>query len=195
METQRLAFELAMTPESVGVLESVARIGGAAQTTSNLAADLPRLVAEERAALIEQLADVLDVRQDQLQALLVELRSTLEAGGTASGSVRETIAALDTLLVRFDRPATARANSRPFDVLEYTEGLRVLGETAQHLQVLLAQADGKVPALNEASAHATQQLTTLVDHIYWRLMQLVLVIVAACVAGALGYRAIVRRTR
>jgi len=194
METQRLAFELAMTPESVGVLESVARIGGAAQTTSNLAADLPRLVAEERAALIEQLAGVLDVRQDQLQALLVELRSTLEAGGTASGSVRETIAALDTLLVRFDRPATARANSRPFDVLEYTEGLRVLGETAQHLQVLLAQADGKVPALNEASAHATQQLTTLVDHIYWRLMQLVLVIVAACVAGALGYRAMVRRT-
>jgi len=195
METQRLAFELATTPESVGVLESVGRIGGAAQAANNLATDLPRLVAEERAALIEQLADVLDVRQDQLQALLVELRSTLEAGGTTSDSVRGTIAALDTLLVRFDRPANTQSNSRPFDVLEYTEGLRVLGETAQHLQVLLAQADGKVPALNQASARATQQLTSLVDHVYWRLVQLILVLVTACVLGALGYRAIARRTK
>ena len=70
----------------------------------------------------------------------------------------------------------------------------MLGETAQHLQVLLAQADGKVPALNQASAHAAQQLATLVDHVYWRLIQLILVLVAACVLGALGYRAIARRT-
>ena len=59
METQRLAFELAMTPESTRVLDSVGQIGGAAQTASTLAADLPRLLAEERAALIEQLASVL----------------------------------------------------------------------------------------------------------------------------------------
>ena len=156
METQRLAFEMAVTPESAGLLDSVDRIGGAAQTTSNLAADLPRLVAEERAAAIEQLTGVLDERQGELQALVGELRSTLEAGGTTSDSVRETIAALDALMARFDRPAsaTARTESRPFDVTEYTEALRMLGETAQHLQVLLAQADGKAPALNQASEHA-----------------------------------------
>jgi hypothetical protein len=196
MEAQRLAFELAMTPESAGLLANVDRIGGAAQTAGNLAGDLPRLLAEERAALIEQLAAVLDVRQDQLQALVVELRSTLEAGGTTSDSVRETITALDALLARFDRPATAtdRSTARPFDVLEYTEGLRVLGETAQHLQVLLAQADGKVPALNQASERATRQVASLVDHMFWRLVQLILVLVAAVVLGALGYRAFVRRT-
>ena len=79
METQRLAFELATTPESVGVLESVGRIGGAAQAANTLATDLPRLVAEERAALIEQLADVLDVRQDQLQS--AGRRTALDARG------------------------------------------------------------------------------------------------------------------
>jgi hypothetical protein len=195
MEAQRLAFELAMTPESAGLLANVDRIGGAAQATGNLAADLPRLFAEERSAAIEQLTGIMDERQGQLQALIVELRSTLEAGGTTSDSVRETIAALDVLLARFDRPASAyaRTDSRPFDVTEYTEALRAMGETAQHLQVLLSQADGKVPVLTEASDHASAQLTALVDHVYWRLVQLVLVLVVAAVAGALGYRVITRR--
>jgi hypothetical protein len=196
MEAQRLAFELAMTPESVGLLQNVDRIGGAAQTAGNLAADLPRLLAEERSATIEQLTGILDQRQGELQTLIVELRSALEAGGTTSDSVRETIATLDALLARFDRPASAnaRTDSRPFDVTEYTEALRMLGETAQHLQVLLAQTDSKMPALNQASERATGQLASLVDHVYWRLVQLILVLVAAAVLGALGYRAIVRRS-
>ncbi len=196
MEAQRLAFELAMTPESAVLLKNVDRVGTAAQTASDLAADLPRLLAEERSATIEQVTGILDQRQGELQALIVELRSALEAGGTTSDSVRETIATLDTLIARFDRPASAtgRTDSRPFDVTEYTEALRMLGETAQHLQVLLAQTDGKMPALSEASARATGQLASLVDHVYWRLVQLILVLVAAVVLGALGYRAIVRRS-
>ena len=196
MEAQRLAFAMAVTPEAAGLLQSVDRIGGAAKTTSTLAADLPRLLAEERSAAIEQLTGILDQRQGELQALVVELRSALEAGGSTSDSVRETIVTLDALLARFDRPAsaTARTGSRPFDVTEYTEALRVMGETAQQLQVLLVQTDGKVPALSQASARATGQLASLVDHVYWRLVQLILVLVAASVLGALGYRAIVRRT-
>ncbi len=196
MEAQRLAFELAMTPESARLLENVDRIGGAAQTAGNVAADLPRLFAEERSAAIEQLTGILDERQGQLQALVIELRSTLEAGGTTSDSVRETVAALDVLLARFDRPASAAAQSesRPFDVREYTEALRVMGDTAQQLQVLLGQADGKMPALNRASERATGQLVSLVDHVYWRLVQLIMVLVAASVVGALGYRAMMRRS-
>jgi hypothetical protein len=195
METQRLAFEMAVTPESVRLLNSVDRIGGAAQTTSELAADLPRLLAEERAAVFEQLTGLLDERQGQLQALVVELRSTLEAGGTTSDSVRETVAALDALMARFDRPASSagRTPGRPFDVTEYTEALRQLGDTAQQLQVLLSQADSKAPALTQLSDRAAGRLATLVDQVYWRLVQLVLVLVAASVAGALAYRAIVRR--
>ncbi len=194
METQRLAFELAMTPESTGLLEGFGRIGGAAQTASELVVDLPRLVAEERAAAIEQLTGVLDERQGRLQALTVELRSTLEAGGTTSDSVRETLSALDALVARFDQPAseTPRAPSRPFDVTEYTEALRELGDTARHLQVLVAQADAKAPVLSQVSQHAAEQIEALVDHVYWRLLQLVLVLVAGSVLGALAYRAIIR---
>jgi hypothetical protein len=195
MEAQRLTFAVAMTPESVRLLENADRLGGAAQAASNLAGDLPRLLADERYAALEQLTGILDQRQGELQAMLVELRSALETGGTTSDSVRETIATLDTLLARFDRPAssTARPGARPFDVTEYTEALRVLGETAQQLQLLLGQADGKMPALDQASLRATGQLVSLVDHVYWRLVQLILVLVAAGVLGALGYRAVTRR--
>jgi len=197
MEAQRLAFELAMAPESVGLLESVGRIGGAAQTTSELAADLPRLLAEERAAAFEQLAGMLDERQGQLQALVIELRATLEAGGATSDSVRDTVAALDALMARFDRSAspTAGTPSRPFDVTEYTEALRQMGDTAQLLQALLAQADGKAPALTEVSDRAADRVASLVDQVYWRLVQLVLVLVLASVLGALAYRAVARRLR
>jgi len=196
METQRLAFEMAVTPESVRVLDSVDRIGGAAQTTSELVADLPRLLAAERAAAIEQLTGVLDERQGQLQALVVELRSTLEAGGATSDSVRETIATLDALMARFERRASSAAGtpSRPFDVTEYTEALRQLGDAAQHLQALLSQADSKAPALTQVSDRAADRMASLVDHVYWRLVQLALVLVVASVLGALAYRAIVRRS-
>ena len=195
METQRLAFEFAVAPESVRVIDSVAQIGGAAQTTSELAADLPRLLAEERAAAIEQLTGVFDDRQAELQALVVELRSALEAGGATSDSVRETITALDALMVRFDRRGgqAAGAPARPFDVTEYTEALRQLGEAAEQLRVLIEQADSKAPALTRLSDDAGDRLASLVDHVYWRLVQLILVLVAASVLGALAYRAIARR--
>jgi hypothetical protein len=196
MEAQRLAFEMAVAPESVGLLENFGRIGSAAETASGLAANLPALLSEERAATIEQLTRVLDDRQGQLQALAADLRSTLEAGGATSDSVRETVAALDALMARFDRRASpdAGAPSRPFDVMEYTEALRQLGDTAQQLQALLSQADSKTPALASLSDRAAERLASLVDHVYRRLVQLVLVLVGSCVLGALAYRAIVRRS-
>ncbi len=191
MEAQRLAFELAVAPESVRLVNSVAQIGGAAQTAGNLAADLPALLAAERAAMIDQLAGILDAREGQLQALAVELRTALEAGGVTSDSVRETIAAFDALMVRFERPAPREGAtpSRPFDVTEYTEALRELGATAAQLQLLLAQVDG-----TQVSDHAADRMATVVDRVYWRLVQLVMVLVAAVVIGALAYRAIARRS-
>lgn len=196
MEAQRLAFEMAVAPESVSLIDSVGRIGNAAQTTSVLAADLPDLLARERAATIEQLTGVLDERQGQLQALVVQLRSTLEAGGATSDSVRQTIAAMDALMARFQRstPSPGATPSRPFDITEYTDALRQLGEAAQQLQVLLGQADGKAPALTQMSDHAADRLAAVVDHLYWRLVQLILVLVVAVVLGALAYRAIARRS-
>jgi hypothetical protein len=58
--------------------------------------------------------------------------------------------------------------------------------------VLVAQADAKAPVLSQVSQHAAEQIEALVDHVYWRLLQLVLVLVAGSVLGALAYRAIIR---
>ena len=62
------------------------------------------------------------------------------------------------------------------------------------LQVLLSQVDAKVPALGELSGQATAQAQSLVDHLFWRLMQLGLALIGMSLLGALAYRFIVRRT-
>ena len=196
MEVQRLVFELAVMPESVGLLRDIERLSAAAQQTSNLAADLPDLVAKERAATIEQLTGILDARQGQLQALIVELRSTLEAGTATSDSVQGAISSLDALMARFDPPAssaTTPSTRPPFDITKYTETLRQLGETAQQLQVLVSQVDTQVPALTQLSDRATGRVQSLVDHVFWRLVQLGLVLIGMGLIGALAYRVIVRR--
>jgi len=197
MEAQRLAFEMAVTPESAQVLESIGRIGGAAQSASDLVADLPGLLATERAATIDQITGALDARQGELQALMVELRSALEAGGATSDSVRATIASMDALVARFDRSASPAAGPppRPFDITEYTEALRQLGVAAEHLKALLGQADQQAPALAQLPDQAAGRLTELVDHVYWRLVQLVLVVLVASMLGALARRAIAARWR
>jgi hypothetical protein len=194
METQRLVFDLAVMPESQHLLTSVGRLSAAAQQTSTLAADLPELLAKERAATIEQLTGVLDSRQGQLQGLIVELRSTLEAGTATSDSLKGTIGSLDALLARFERPAESSSQPRqPFDITQYTETARQLGATAQQLQELLNQVDANVPALGQLSEGVSDRAESLVDHMFWRLVQLALVLVAASLVAALGYRAIVRR--
>jgi len=196
MQVQQLVFELAVMPESVGLLQNIGRLGAAAQQTGNLAADLPELLAKERAATIDQLTGILDSRQGQLQALIVELRSTLEAGTATSDSVQGTITSLDALMARFEpaaSSATTPSNRQPFDITKYTETLRQLGETAQQLQVLISQVDTKAPALTQLSGRATERLESLVDHVFWRLVQLGLVLIGMGLIGALGYRVILRR--
>jgi hypothetical protein len=190
LEAQRLAFQFAVAPESVRLVDSVAQIGDAAGTTSRLAADLPALLSRERAAAFEQFAQLLDVRQGEFRALATELRAALEAGGTTSDSVRDTIGALDAFVARFDRGGASPDGTaaRPFDVTEYTEAMRELGVAAQQLKALLDQADGKATDLARLSDSAGDRVEALVDHVFWRLVQLVLVIVAA--SGALGWRAV-----
>jgi hypothetical protein len=196
MQVQQLVFELAVMPESVGLLQDIGRFSTAAQQTGSLAAELPELLAKERAATIDQLTGILDARQGQLQALVIELRATLEAGTATSDSVRGTIATLDTLMTRFEpraSSATTPPDRQAFDITQYTETLRQLGETTQQLQVLLSQVDAKAPALGQLSGQATAQAQSLVDHLFWRLVQLGLTLIGMSLVGALTYRLIVRR--
>jgi len=196
MQVQQLVFELAVMPESVGLLQNIGQFSAAAQQTSTLAADLPDLLARERAATIDQLTGILDAREGQLQALIIELRSTLEAGTATSDSVQGTIASLDALMARFEpaeSSATTPSNRQPFDITQYSEMLRQLGETAQQLQVLLNQVDTKVPALSQLSGQATEKMESLVDHVFWRLVQLGAGLIGMVLLGALAYRLIVRR--
>jgi hypothetical protein len=193
LEVQRTAFELAVMPESVKLLEDLGRVSIAAEQSGNLAAAIPELVAAERSAIIEELMGELDSRKAELQSLIVELRSTLDAGTVTSDSLKETIRSFDALMARFDKgDATATSSGRPFDVTEYADTARQLGESARQLEALFVQIDGNVPALTQLSERTADRVQALLDHAFWRLVQLALAVVAAIVIGALAYRFFVR---
>jgi len=194
MQVERTALQFAVMPETVAVLRNLDRGAVAAQQAGDLAENLPTILATERAAIIEQLNETLAAREGELRGLLAEARSTLEAGTATSDSLKVTIASFDQLMKRFDKPDTATASTgRPFDITEYTETARELGETARQLDALLKQVDTNAPALASAAEQTSQHVRSLVDYAFWRLLELGLLLVAATVLGALGYRLVTRR--
>jgi hypothetical protein len=194
MQVERTALQFAVMPETVAILGNLDRASIAAQQAGDLAAHLPAILATERAAIIEQLNDTLASREGELRGLLAEARSTLEAGTATSDSLKVTIASFDQLMKRFDKPDTATASTgRPFDINEYTETARELGETARQLDALLKQIDTNGPALASVAEQTSQHARSLVDYAFWRLVELVLLLIAATVLGALAYRLVTRR--
>jgi uncharacterized protein YukE len=190
-----MAMQLVAMPETTGFLRDANRASLAAEQAGKLAAQLPALLTQERTAAVDQFAKIVDAREGQLRSLLAEMRSTLEAGAVTADALKAAVASFDQMMTRFDTPpGGAPSNSRPFNITEYTASARAFGETAQQLEALLNQIDANSPRLASVSDEASHRAEVLVDHLFWRLVQLVLIIVASALAGALICRWIIRRT-
>jgi hypothetical protein len=59
---------------------------------------------------------------------------------------------------------------------------------------LIGLADSQAPAITRLSDRAADRMSAVVDHVFWRLVQLALVLAAVSVLGALAYRAAARRS-
>jgi DNA repair ATPase RecN len=103
---------------------------------------LPKNVTAERQALLA----ALDERMKRTDATVANLRATVSEAkelvtsvGPASDSLKEMFKTADTLWARYDswdRWSTA-AGSRPFDIREYTEGVKELAATADKVNEVL----------------------------------------------------------
>lgn len=118
MQVERSTLQMTVMPETVKLLADINSATLAAQQAGTLAANLPDLLAQERTAAVNQLASLVDAREGQLKALLIELRSTLEAGTVTSDSLKATVASFDALMQRFDKPKDPASSGRPFDITE-----------------------------------------------------------------------------
>jgi hypothetical protein len=197
MQVERLTFEFAVMPETKRLLADADSVSGAAGIAGRVIGEFPGVLAGEREAAIRQFMDAINVETTQLRQLTIDVRAALEAGTATSTSLNTTIRALDQMVAGFQKPAPAggpaQSPGHPFDVTEYTAAAAEITRAAAQLQQLIAGIDQGSPALMQAAGQATLKLQDLVDHAYWRIVQLIAFLLLGGLGAALAYRGIVRR--
>ena len=192
MQVERLAYQLAVMPETKQTLASVDRVSLAAESLGELSADAPAILARERHAIIAELTAALHSEQDRMQELLVELHDVLKAGAQTSDSVGATVVALDAFVARFQpkdvEPAADATPRRPFDITDYARTAHELAATAQSMQALLVQLDASSAGVERLANASTQGLREVVDRAFWRGIVLIAVLAFAGLFAALAYR-------
>jgi hypothetical protein len=199
MQVERLTFEFAAMPETKRMLADADQVSGAANMTGRVIGDLPNLLTREREAAIKQFMDAITVETAQTRQLVTDLRSALETGTQTSNSLNTTIQSFDQLVARLDKPTSSAGSAqkpgRPFDITEYTAAAAQIARAAGDLQQLIAGIDQGTPALARAAEQGSASLREVVDHAYWRAMQLIAVLLLGGLAAALTYRGVSRRWR
>jgi hypothetical protein len=197
MQVERLTYELATMPEMTRLLANADRVAGAASTTGRVVGELPSLLTREREAAIRQFMEAVTIETAHTRQLVTELRGALDAGTETSTSLNTTIRSFDQLMARFEQPNPAgagpQAPGRPFDIREYTAAAAEITRTANELQALVAGVERGSPALTQAADRATVTLQNVVDHAYWRIVQLIGLLLLGGLGAALTYRSIARR--
>lgn len=199
MQIERLTYQFTSIPETRALLADVQRASLAAEAAGKLAGDLPAVIARERQAAIAQFTDALYAQESQMRELAVALRGTLEAGTATSDSLNATIRSLDALMKRFEKPegaevaAESATPKKPFDIADYAQAAREFSATARELQTLVATIDAGTPGLANLTQRATGDVKGVIDHLFWRLVLLVVIVIVLTVIAILVYRLIAHR--
>lgn len=197
MQVERMTDQFAVTPETLRLLADVDRTARAAEDTGRLASELPNVIAREREAAIRQFMEAVDTESAHTRSLVTELRRTLEAGTVTSNSLTTSIRAFDQLMAGFQKSAPAGAPpttpARPFDITEYTAAAAQITRAADELKQLIAGIEQGSPAVMQSADHAAASLRGVVDHAYWRIAQLIGLLLLGGLLTALAYRGIAPR--
>lgn len=199
MQVERLTFEFATMPETKRLLADADSVAGAASIAGRVIGEFPGVLAGEREAAIRQFMDSINVETATLRQLTMDIRAALEAGTTTSNSLNATIRSFDQLVAGFEKPPSAgqsaQSPGRPFDITDYTAAAAEITRAATQLQQLMAGIDQDSPALMQAAGQATLKLQEVVDHAYWRIVELIILLLLGTLGAALTYRGVVRRWR
>ena len=197
MQIERLIYQLAVMPETKQTLVDVSKMALAAEAVGTLTNDVPDILAAERHAIIQDLTQALVVEQTRLRELLVEVRAVLESGAAVSESVGSTVQAVDglvsTIRIRTEDGTHSTQPRRPFDVTEYTAAMREITTGARELHTLLEQVDSSSVSVEHLTGETVREIQELTDHVYWRIVSIILVLAATILVGMLLYRYAARR--
>ena len=197
MQVGLVVDRFATTPDTKRVLADLDTSAQAAAAAGRLADELPGVLAREREAAIRQFMDAITEETARTRQLLTELRGTLQAGTATSDSLATTIRAFDQLVAKFEKhapPGTpAPPPGRAFDITDYTAAAVQVTRAEEELRQLVVGIEQGSPALAQSADHAAATLRSVIDHAYWRVVELVALLLVGGVAAALAYRGIARR--
>ena len=197
LQIENVTTDLLTEPEVRGALADADRVSRSAERFAGVAEALPQTFARERAALINQLSEVLVVQEATMRPMLVELRQALEAANATAGSVDSVVKSIDTLMARRPPPAAAAgaAAGPPFDINEYTRAAEEFTTLANELRALLTALDGKAPALAGTLDRTVEQGRSLVDRLALWIAALIALAIGGTLAAALTYRLVATRMK
>jgi hypothetical protein len=196
LQIDRVSNDMLSRPETRSVLRDADTVSDALRRYADVAAALPGQITAEREALIRQLSGEMLNQQESLRPLLVELRSTLDAGSQTAQSLDAAIRSVDQLMARFPKKApgsgAAGEPGKPFDINEYSAAAAEFARTAGALQQLVATLDAQGPALGSTVDAAVSRSKSLINFLFLRAAALIVLLVAAVLGAALIYRRVAR---
>ena len=209
-QVEMTTYQLATQPESRALLSDVDEVAKATTVFAQTAAEMPKLVNEQREAAINQLLAgvanersnilaTLNAQEAQLRELLPQVRETLAAGSGMADSVNGAVKSLDAF-VRYvsppdTNPAPVSTNSKPFNVLDYGTAASQVGVAAKELNTLLTSLDQSLPQVTRLSGQASAEAKAVTNHAFRLGLVLILVLLVGAVLAGLLWRALTRERR
>jgi hypothetical protein len=209
-QAKDLFYQFATSPLTAQTLGYAATASDAAARATLVAEDLPRLVAEQRQATIEQVFerlqqereavfDRLDQENSELNSTLAALRETIRSGEEMLRIAEPTANAANELMLSIERFREPRERTepagRPFDITEYTATAEALSDTIQRTNEALRAFEDVLasPAWNERNEQLdstldgmTTRTEALLDRAFARGVALVAIAAVAALLVGLG---------
>ena len=192
LQGRLLAANARQAPETRDVLDTFTHVNRLSDSLTRFTDNAPVLISQQREAAIAQFMDELAQQQKQMEGLAAQLRQALEAGHGTADSLNALIQSTDRMLARFapnpNAPAPG-APAKPFDINDYTRTAVELAATSRELQKLVSDIDASTPQLSRELDALSARVEGLIGYAFWRLVLLVLVVLAAAIA----YRLVTQR--
>jgi hypothetical protein len=185
--------QLVMQPEVVNVLDNITKFRETGERFGTLFEKLPEEIAGEREALMK----AFDVRESKIRGIMGEVQETLDrvdgsfanlqkttveaqrilTGAEKTGLVfQNLVQSVDQLATKF-RSTKPGDTTRPFDIKDYSEILTKLQDTVQQMSELVNNVNQTgSPMVTNMVDQFNDAADRRVDHIFWRLAQLILII-------------------
>jgi hypothetical protein len=170
--------DLLATPEISKYANDVSRL-------TNVAELLPKSVANERQAILTAFDDrtkTIDATLNRVRDALAEANGAANSIGAAGKSLKEMLASVETIFGRYDNPKPLAPGQRPFDVREYTAGVKELSTALEQMNLTLKSSDQllsspewerKIKQLSDSAdgrmAVAVEQSRIITDRMFRRL--------------------------